>query len=56
VRHVKASPPVVKPEPEKSAALVVPPPPPPPVPTVEVIHGTKRTVSAVAAVTNPEPK
>jgi pilus assembly protein CpaB len=55
-KFVRASRPVIKPEPEKSAALVVPPPlPPPPVPTVEVIHGTKRTVSAVAVV-DPEPK
>jgi pilus assembly protein CpaB len=37
---------------EKKAAPVELPPPPPTVPTVEVIHGTKRTVSAVAAVTD----
>jgi pilus assembly protein CpaB len=48
---VKAPAPVIKPEPEKKAALAEPPP----VPTVEVIHGTKRTVSAVAVATNPEP-
>jgi pilus assembly protein CpaB len=29
---------------------------PPPMPTVEVIHGTKRTVSAVAVATDPEPQ
>jgi pilus assembly protein CpaB len=42
----------VRPAEEKKVAAVEPPPPPPPpppVPTVEVIHGTKRTISAVAA-------
>ena len=42
--------------PEKKAAPAELPPPPPPVPTVEVIHGAKRTVSAVAVATpQPEP-
>lgn len=41
-------------QPEKKIA-VAEPPPPPPVPTVEVIQGTKRTVSPVATA-EPEPK
>jgi pilus assembly protein CpaB len=43
----------MKPEPEKKVVAVESPPPPPVVPTVEVIQGTKRTVSAVAA-SDPE--
>ena len=50
----KASVPEVKPEAEKKAAPAEPPPPPP-LPTVEVIHGTKRTVSAVAVTSDAEP-
>jgi len=49
---VKAPRDEVKPAEEKEAkklAAVELPPPPPPVPTVEVIHGTKRTISTVAA-------
>ena len=48
----------MKPAPEKKVVAVESPPPPPPppvVPTVEVIQGTKRTVSAVAA-SDPENK
>jgi pilus assembly protein CpaB len=51
----KAKPIELKPEPEKKVVAVESPPPPPPVPTVEVIQGTKRTVSAVAA-SDPENK
>ena len=40
---------------EKPVVRVEPPPPPPaPAPTVEVIHGTKRTVSPVAAAPGTE--
>jgi pilus assembly protein CpaB len=54
----KPKPVEMKPEPEKKVVAVESPPPPPPppvVPTVEVIQGTKRTVSAVAA-SDPEIK
>jgi pilus assembly protein CpaB len=49
---------VVKtPEPEpKPVVAEKKPVEPPPMPTVEVIHGTKRTVSAVAVATDPEPQ
>ncbi|MGD1071415.1 MAG: Flp pilus assembly protein CpaB [Bryobacteraceae bacterium] len=49
---VKAPEPQPIPVAEKKAA----PEPPPPLPTVEVIHGTKRSVSAVAVATAPEPQ
>jgi pilus assembly protein CpaB len=55
----KPSPAPAKPVEEKKAVVVQAPPPPPPpapLPTIEVIHGTKRSVSTVAPPTNPEPQ
>jgi pilus assembly protein CpaB len=46
----------IKPAEEKKATTVNPASPPQPVWTVEVIHGTKRTVSAVAPDAVTEPK
>jgi len=39
---------------EKKPVAAELPPPPPALPTIEIIHGTRRTVSAVAAASGPE--
>lgn len=43
--------------PEKKVEAAAAPPPPPPLPTIEIVHGSKRTVTVVAAgvVQNPSP-